>query len=133
MFNKVGLSTIDYTTGRAPQPLSVPLAALKTVFPKTWGGFTEMLLRRDTHSLPGFVWVVLPRSGPKTNCSRKRYLPQGSTALQRGCCYLCSFTCGACDIFKSVISLHRLVRKAPGPIPRKSSKRGQVVSKNTTG
>lgn len=51
MFNKVRLWTIDYTTGRALQPLSMPLAALKTVFPETCGDFTEMLLGWDTHNL----------------------------------------------------------------------------------
>lgn len=51
MFNKVRRSTIDYTTGRAPQPLSMPLAAVKTVFPKTCGVFTEMPLSRDTCTL----------------------------------------------------------------------------------
>lgn len=51
MFNKVRLSTIDYTTGRALQPLAVPLAAVKTVFPETCGVFTEMLLSWDTHTL----------------------------------------------------------------------------------
>lgn len=51
MFNKVRLSTIDYTTGRVLQLLSMPLAALKTVFPETCGDFTEMLLGGDTHNL----------------------------------------------------------------------------------
>lgn len=81
------------------------------------------------HSPPGFVWAVLPRSGPKTNCSRKWYLPQGSTTQQRGCCSAGGSTCGACGIF---MSPHRLVREAPGPILRIGSKKGLVVSKNTT-
>lgn len=97
------------------------------------GGFTEMLLSWDTtHSLPGFVWAVLPRSGPKTNCSKKWCLLQGSTAQQRGRCCAGRSTRGACGIFMSAISPHRLVRETPGPIPGTSSKKGLVVSKNTT-
>lgn len=63
MFNKVRLSTTDYTTGRAPQPLSMPLEALKTVIPKKCGVFTELLLSQDTAplclGLSGFCCSVL--------------------------------------------------------------------------
>lgn len=62
MFNKVRLSTIDYTTGRVLQLLSMPLAALKTVFPETCGDFTEMLLGGDTHTTSS--WICLGCAAP---------------------------------------------------------------------
>lgn len=61
MFNKVRLSTIDYTTGRAPQPLSVPLAALKDCFPQNVWGFHRNAAQSGHTAL---AWICLGCAAP---------------------------------------------------------------------
>lgn len=93
------------------------------------GGFTEMLLSRHTRilcpGLSGLCCPVLVRrqiASENGTCRRGARLSRESAALQAGP------TCGACGVFVSEISPHRLARGDPGPIPGVSSKKGRVVS-----
>jgi len=88
VFNKVRLATIDYTTARAPQPLSMPLAAPKTVFPETCGVFTEMLLSWDARTLcldlAGLCCPILVRGQIAQEdgiCRRVAQLCRGDAAI----------------------------------------------------
>lgn len=134
MFNKVRLSTTDYTTGRAPRPLSMPLAAVKTVFPKTCGVCTEMPLSRDTCTL------CLDLSGLCCPVLVQRQIAQENDICRR-VAQLCREDAAICAVSHVglVVFLSRWCHltgwseKPLDPFLAKVAKKGLVVSKTPRG